>query len=25
LIYRGPDLVKEIARAICADHAKELN
>lgn len=23
LIYRGPDLVKEIARAICADHAKE--
>lgn len=25
LIYRGPDLVKEIARAICADHAKESN
>lgn len=25
LIYRGPDLVREIARAICADHAKESN
>ncbi|TXI39144.1 MAG: quinone-dependent dihydroorotate dehydrogenase [Nitrosomonas sp.] len=25
LIYRGPDLVKEIARAICNDHAKKSN
>ena len=23
LIYRGPDLVKEIARAVCTDHAKK--
>ena len=25
LIYRGPNLVKEIARAICTDHAKKSN
>lgn len=25
LIYRGPDLVKEIARTVCTDHAKKSN